>query len=418
MTRISFLATLTPTAILLISPAAGAWQQDSARPDTHARLLRGELVKAESQLSVFAQAHPKDDQARFELGTVQLIRGFERLMQSLHRYGFRDQSKSLPFATPVMGWPVPANPSPMTIRYDTARGILQSWIHDLNEAQATLATVRDPNVRLPMRIGLVRMDFNGDGVARKDETFWRVLSATSPGLNVSERAASEFLITFDLADVHWLRGYCHLLAAISETILAYDWRELFEATGHLLFDRVETPHDYLRDAKPLYDFFGVDVMDIVSFVHLLRCPVREPARSKAALEHLQAVIRESRAMWQCIRAETDNDHEWIPNASQDAAIRQMRVSPTMIVGWARFLDEADALLAGKKLIPFWRTKDGRGVNLRRVFLEPREFDLIQWMHGSAATPYLEKGELSSPEVWRELQRAFRGDFLTFAVWFN
>ena len=103
MTRICLLATLTPICLLTISPTASAWQQDSTRPDTHKRLLRGELVKAESQLSVFVQAHPKDDQARFELGTVQLIRGFERLMQSLYRYGFRDQSKSLSFATPVTG---------------------------------------------------------------------------------------------------------------------------------------------------------------------------------------------------------------------------------------------------------------------------------------------------------------------------
>jgi hypothetical protein len=40
-------------------------------------------------------------------------------------------------------------------------------------------------------------------------------------------------------------------------------------------------------------------------------------------------------------------------------------------GWLEFLDEAKALLKGEKLIPFWRKGEERGINLRRVFTEPR-----------------------------------------------
>jgi hypothetical protein len=53
-----------------------------------------------------------------------------------------------------------------------------------------------------------------------------------------------------------------------------------------------------------------------------------------------------------------------------------------------------------------------------VFTEPTQFDLVLWIQGSAATPYLEKGELTRPDVWREIERAFAGDFLGYAVWFN
>ena len=76
------------------------------------------------------------------------------------------------------------------------------------------------------------------------------------------------------------------------------------------------------------------------------------------------------------------------------------------------------LLAGRKLVPFWRDAGGRGVNLRRVFTEPREFDLVLWVQGTAAVPYLEAGEVSTPEVWTRLKRIFRGEFLGFAIWFN
>jgi len=43
---------------------------------------------------------------------------------------------------------------------------------------------------------------------------------------------------------------------------------------------------------------------------------------------------------------------------------------------------------------------GPGVNLRRVFTEPREFDLVLWVQGTAAVPYLEAGEVTTPRSGR------------------
>ena len=43
------------------------------------------------------------------------------------------------------------------------------------------------------------------------------------------------------------------------------------------------------------------------------------------------------------------------------------------------LADTDEVLNGKKLIPRWRgAAADRGVNLRRVFLEPRTFDPSEW----------------------------------------
>ncbi len=64
-----------------------------------------------------------------------------------------------------------------------------------------------------------------------------------------------------------------------------------------------------------------------------------------------------------------------------------------------FLDDFEALLQGRKLLPHWRL--AQGINLRRVFLEPSTFDLTLWIQGSAAIPYLEDGELISTEAWKK-----------------
>jgi hypothetical protein len=95
-----------------------------------------------------------------------------------------------------------------------------------------------------------------------------------------------------------------------------------------------------------------------------------------------------------------------------------KVTDEMAKGWLDFLAEAEAILGGKKLIPFWRDAGGKGVNLRRVFTEPGELDAVLWLQGTAAAPYLESGPVTRPEVWTRLLRVFRGEFIGFALWFN
>jgi hypothetical protein len=125
----------------------------------------------------------------------------------------------------------------------------------------------------------------------------------------------------------------------------------------------------------------------------------------------------SRESWKFILAETDDDHEWIPNPKQHAVIG-VGVPQEMVDGWLGFLDEAEKLLNGKSLIPFWRGHETRGINIKRVFTEPREFDLVLWVQGTAAVPYLEAGSVTDKRVWERLQRVFRGEFIGFALWFN
>jgi hypothetical protein len=229
------------------------------------------------------------------------------------------------------------------------------------------------------------------------------------------------LIVFDRGDVAWLRGYCHLLMALAEVGLAYDGQELFDCTAHIFFARVETPHKVLTALPEGPGGFlgpgGVDAVDLIAFIHLIRLPVKEPARMKAALTHLEEMLVLSKESWKFILAETDDDHEWVPSPRQTGVLG-IPVGQTMVQGWLEFVEESQAILSGKRLIPLWRGKEERGVNLRRAFTEPRTFDLVLWVQATAATPYLEHGPLTRPEVWNRLQRVFRGEFLGFAIWFN
>jgi hypothetical protein len=383
-------------------------------------LVEGRLAAGEAALMGAVQANPDDAQARFGLGTVQFLRAVERIVQSLHRHGMKtDQfGGMLPFAR----LPIPAQEKPEPIRYADLRAIFQAWNDDLGKAEATLAKIDDKQVKLPLHFGQFRLDFDGDGQADADETLWKIyarLNGAARGQATAE-GSKDFLVTFDRGDVAWLRGYCHLLMGFGEVYLAHDGKELFDHTASLFFPRAETPFPFLRRA-PGQAPQGFDIgeaLDAVAFIHLLRLPVAEPKRLGAVLGHLEAMIALSRESWQFILAETDDDHEWVPNPKQHTVMPGGAVTDEMVKGWMSFLDEAQSLLKGEKLVPFWRHEERRGVNLRRVFTEPRTLDLVLWAQGTAAAPYLQEGELTSLETWRRFQRIFRGEFIGFALWFN
>jgi hypothetical protein len=382
-------------------------------------LVEGRLAEGETALVAAVNANPNDAQARLGLGTVRFLKAVERMVQSLHRFGLRPDPAggNVPFAR----LPVPENKDPKPIRYADLRTMFQAWNDDLRQVEETLAVLDDPGVKLPLHFGRIRLDFDGDGTSSDDEMLWKLYARLNSQAQVTPEQAQAFLITFDRGDVAWLRGYCHLLMAFGEFYLAHDGKELFDRTAHLFFARPETPFAFLRGGQAA-GAGGPDVgqiADMIAMIHLLRLPVLEPMRLSAALDHLKAMLALSRESWKFYMAEDDDDHEWIPNPKQTGIIPGVQITEEMVKGWTiTFLDEADDILAGRKLVPFWRDAGGRGVNLRRVFLEPREFDLVLWVQGTAAVPYLEAGELTTAEVWQRLQRIFRGEFLGFAVWFN
>src|SRR5437763_11254576 len=134
------------------------------------------------------------------------------------------------------------------------------------------------------------------------------------------------------------------------------------------------------------------------------------------------MLGQAKEMWKHIQAETDDDNEWIPNPKQSGVLG-VKVTQDMIDTWLATLDEAEQVLHGKKLVPFWRgTQKDRGVNVRRAFTEPRTFDPVLWFQGTTAAPYLEKGEITRLADRRMQQRSnetFGGSpLIGFALLYN
>jgi len=427
------------------------------QPPVEKYLLNGNLAEGERAMAARLKENTRDDEARFSLGGVQFLRAVERLLQSLYYYGLRSPSEGpLGAELPLLRVPVAANPTPKPLSYLQAREILKAFLDDLAKAEATLAPIRDEQVNLPIHVLRIQLDVRGDGDLAKTESLWQIYARLAGQPALSEADARELVVCFDRGDAYWLRGYCHLLMALGEMVLAYDEQEFFERTAFLLFPNVVpssrslvvVPSNRSLVSEPSENSRGVEAMvDLVAVAHLARFTVYEPERMGRALEHLQTAVAMSRASWQAILAETDDDCEWIPNPDQHGAIPGVEVTRPMVDAWGRFLNEAEALLAGKKLAPYWRRlpavkpaegpdagpgeesgikrpaasprpADQRGVNLNWLFTQPQPFDLILWVQGSGVAPYLDKGAVVDPQVWRQIGEAFGGDFLLFALWFN
>jgi hypothetical protein len=399
--------------------AFGAETQSAKKqPLVEQYLISGELKQGEAALLEHLKKQPNDDEARYGLGVLQFMQSVEHLMQSLHKHGLGLKTSWL--GMPFLRLPTPPNPKPEPIFYEQLRKIYETLLNDLTQAEATLAKVKDKDVKLPLHMGLIRFDFNGDGIVDDEEAFWKIYARVSRNRKITALSVEQFAITFDKADVHWLRGYCHLLSFLTEFILAHDWKESFDRTGHLFFEKIDSPFQFLTKKRKNRFGFGseTEIMDFIAFIHLINYPVNEPARMKSALAHLESVIAQSRENWKAIEAETDDDHEWIPNPQQTGVIPGVRVTQQIIDGWKEFLGEAEAILKRDKLIPHWRVDDGRGINLRKVFTQPKRFDLILWIQGSAAEPFLEQGTLTEKKSWQRFQRNLGGNVFGFAVWFN
>ncbi len=407
-------------------PQLPARTPDESEPLVEKFLVAGELDDGETFLKGHLQFHPDDDQARFGLGVLQFFQTVEHLGQSLYRYGAgaNQDSSMMVQAIPFMRMPVPPNPNPDPVGMDEIRQTLQTVIDDLQKADQTLAEISSDNVKLPLNVGRFHLDINGDGVCVEEEGLSPILQFYTGGLRGRRGAVAgqvdDLVIAFDKADVYWLRGYCHLLSAMAETLLAYDLEPVWDVFGHRLFAKAQVPYEFLtRDGERRSQLDYELILDAVAAIHNVNFQLAEADRMPRALEHLNTVIAQSRLNWDAILAETDDDYEWIPGPNQEGVFPNARITQEMVDTWQDFLDEAQSLLSGDKLAPFWRGTDRTlGVNLNKVFTEPRPFDLVLWIHGSAAAPYLENGEVTQPETWRRFQQVFRGNFLGFAIWFN
>jgi hypothetical protein len=144
----------------------------------------------------------------------------------------------------------------------------------------------------------------------------------------------------------------------------------------------------------------------------------DPARTRAARDHLLATVRDNRAFWTLVPQETDNDREWIPNKRQQSATG-LPFPPETGPLWLAVLSDAEAVLRGDLLIPFWRLEPGAGFDLG-AFLQdpPQDVDLAGLIQGATLLPYLREGPLASGQnLWR-FAAMLQGDSALYMVMLN
>ena len=178
-------------------------QLASAAPQAEEYLRTGQLSEGATALQAHLKKSPADDEARFGLGVVQFFQSFEHLGGTLYDYGLRTEDAFRGLPAPIREM-LAQNPNPKTISYNDMRQMLQTWVNDLKAAEKTLSAVKDSNVKLPLHVGLIKVDLLGNGTP-VDAKF--LLSQT--GGPQQQQAAENLVVDFDRGDADWLAGYCN-----------------------------------------------------------------------------------------------------------------------------------------------------------------------------------------------------------------
>lgn len=411
------------SCLALVATSTSVCCHAQQQPLVEPYLMSGKLTEGRAALEKHLTSNPKDDQARFGLGVLRFVQAVEHLGQSWYEFGIDDNIRQLPFVR----LPVPENPNPKQVTYKDARAVLQKMIGYLDESDKSLAKIKATDVKLPLHLFQLHIDFDKNGKLSPTEDLTKIYAQYLGNEFVQGHAKlNDTVVVFDYGDAQWMRGYTHLIRSMCETILAYDEEPVWDVIAYHVFQKPVFKFKFMEeeflDREDRDQFMWSNrnsILDAIAGIHNLNFKLVEPERLKRAHHHLKQTVVQSRKMWKSVMAETDDDREWIPNPRQKSMVSATRISKEMVSTWDEFLAEVDAILDGKKLLPFWRGTDKtRGVNLHEVFHKPRDLDVILWVHGSGAVPFLENGEVTEQGTWIRFQRTYGNNFYSFAAWFN
>jgi hypothetical protein len=358
-----------------------------------------------------------DTKAASAAGTLQFALAIEHLGKSLYRYGMDVPARRNIMMIPGLRMPVPPNPNPEKIDYQKFRAVLEELVKDLDAAETSLAKLGETDIKLPIDFAKVKFDFDGNGQAVAEETLPGILAAVGGDNGAAPPSLS---VGFDTADIYWLRGYGRFISSFSQFLLAHDFEDLFNKTFHMFFPNASLPTGELLETNSSKEnaggFASGEFGDVIAMIHLINWKTVDPARLEDTRKRLVAMADLSPKSWAAARRETDNDREWLPNSKQTQAITGTTNTDEIIEGWLEVMAEFRSVLEGQKLMGHWRFD--KGINVKRLFNESKNFDLVLLVAGTNAVPYLETGRVSDSATWNRLMRTFRGNFIGYAVWFN
>jgi hypothetical protein len=355
----------------------------------------------------------RSDAENFALGGLSFLSAVETALQTRYRLALSPDIS----VVPVLRLPVPPNPSPAPFTAPALTEMVRAMRDDVGSALPVLDAIPETSdFGLALRIADIWFDIDANGVRGEGETLYEVLGQVMFGRTGFDPAQLDVLVVrFDLADSRWLSAYANLVAATASAILAYDPTDAIRRAMDAKAALAE-----VNKGEPLAN--GIDMM-VGSFVDVVAVAKEalshQPDRDEAAraLMHLEAVVDRNRAFWRLVAAETDDAAEWIPNDAQQSAMG-LRFPKGTGAAWQEVLTDADRMLKGELLLPYWRLSAGAGLNLRKMFLDPRPVDVVDWIQGVAAVPYAERGPRISTAAWWRFNDLMQGRGLLFAAVLN
>ncbi len=377
------------------------------------------LAEVEARLT----ALPARTQAEtFTLGGVQFLRAIEISFQDRWAAGLTDRSAILP----LLRMPLPPNPTPKPFDPASVAGIFIHTGDKLSEAKATLATLPDTaDFGVEIALSDLWFDVNANATRDPGENIADIIGGAALG-GVAEPSTDGTIppltlptVRFDGADASWLAAYADLLGAFCDMVRAYDPTEPLT--------RILTARDKMLALGPAYPdvIFGsisddpraLESFDLIAVILATLNQQPDKARMASARDHLLATVAENRVFWDRVARETDDQQEWLPNEHQHSAIG-LDLPPGTQASWLAVLADMEAVLNGKKLLPFWRVGPPAGINLAKVFTDPAPIDVAGWVQGWAALPYLEKGTLIDTASTDAFDSLMNGQSMLFSLYLN
>lgn len=353
----------------------------------------------------------RDASDLFGLGAVRVLAGVERALQLRWRVGMSGGLAEMS-GLPILRLPLEENPAPEPFEAAMIEDLFLGVSGDMGSALEALGAI-EGEVAVVVDTGALWFDVDADGARGPGEGVLDVLGTTLSG-GFGE-PLPPVTVRFDTADAAWLAAYAHLLSGVSEGVLALDPAE---AVGRVLEARAAL--DAL--GRPSFDGFALDAQfgdwaDLAAMAVIALEGQPDPDRTRIMRDHLLSMIEENRRFWEMVPRETDDDREWIPNKRQ-ASVLGLPFPPDTGARWLGVLAEAEAVLTGQRLIPFWRLGEGAGLDLALLLEDPPEVDVAGLIQGATLLPYLRRGPLARAESLWLFQALVGGDAALYAVVLN
>jgi hypothetical protein len=385
----------------------------------HAETISAEIgAKGLAEVEARLVALPtRTDADTFALGGVQFLRAIEISFQDRWRAGLTDRGGILP----LLRMPIP--PTPAHVAFDPA-SVVGIFVHTgdkLAEAKATLTTLPDTSdFGVEISLSDLWFDVNANGKRDMGEGIADILGAAVMGAPDESTGPQPLpTVRFDVADAAWLAAYSDLLQGVCDMVRAFDPTEPLA--------RIIAAREKMLTLGPVYPdmIFGrmssddrdLDSIDLIAVTIASLKQQPDKARMASARDHLLATVTENRLFWSRVTKETDDNHEWLPNDHQHSALG-VELPPGTRESWLAVLADFEAVLNGKKLLPFWRVGAPAGLNLAKYYADPTPVDVAGWIQGWAALPYLERGNVIDTTSLDAFDSLMQGQSMLFSLYLN